>query len=151
MGRGIGGASRIQLMSLLSSTLQQDMPASDYNPWRDTGTAEVQSVHPILHFCSGMKPATAQTVQGTQADQHQCRCLLYKCLNFSEMKLPGDVPMVSQVVPVEICVSRANETVGLCVTVLCWCLLLSLHQYGSGDIEFDKFMQTHFHEFVSED
>lgn len=37
------------------------------------------------------------------------------------------------------------------VTVLCWCLLLSLHQYGSGDIEFDKFMQTHFHEFDSED
>lgn len=67
------------------------------------------------------------------------------------MKLPGDVPMVSQVVPVEICVSRANERVGLCVTVLCWCLLLSLHQYGGGDIEFDKFMQTHLHEFDSGD
>lgn len=125
MGRGIGGANRIQLISLLSSTLQQDMPASDYNPWRDTGTAEVQSVHPILHFCSGMKPATAQTVQGTQADQHQCRCLLYKCLNFSEMKLPGDVPMVSQVVPVEICVSRANETVGLCYCSLLVSLALT--------------------------
>ena len=56
-----------------------------------------------------MKQAPRQTVEGTQADKPQCRHLLYKCFNFSEMKLTGDFPMVRQAVPVEICISRGKE------------------------------------------